>query len=219
MNIPKFNSDQLKRIVNLVFQTVMVTILFLYEVNEAIPLKLIIWQIIHFALIAIYDYYLDDYLHKKRIILSLLLISYLIFLSISLYYGIFDELYIRIHISILILGNLLGKKIDTPFWKWLTLLNIVIISIVEILKNELSAVLGISALYALGAIFLLAMTERLSEINKNFWILHTIILTVWITFKGCFYEEAFIFLIGCVSYEAFKIALNNLPKAAIDKKW
>ncbi|TNE80731.1 MAG: hypothetical protein EP332_06855 [Bacteroidetes bacterium] len=133
MNNTYSKAHQLRRKVNLVIQTSLVALLFTFGIHEVIPLKLIIWQLLHFSFIAIADYYLDDFPGKKRRITLLLLISYLAFLGLSLGFGIFDELYIRIHGIILILGNLLGNKVDKPFWKVLTLLNLVILVAVELM--------------------------------------------------------------------------------------
>jgi len=210
MEITYSKSNQLKRKVNLVFQTLLVTIIFINGINEIIPLKLIIWQTIHFSLIALADHYLDDYPDKKQRIVSLLLLSYLFFLVLSLFFGIFDELYMRIHGMILIFGNLFGNKVDKPFWMILTFLNLMILISVEIIRNEFLLMYKIATIYIIGAICLLAVTERLSESNKNFWILHAIILFLWVIFEGPFYQEAFIFLIGGISYESLKILMNKM---------
>jgi len=205
-------SDQLRRKVNLTIQTLLVIILFLLGISEMIPVKLIFWQVIHFFLIALADYYLDDYPDKKRRTTFLLLLSYLLFLSASLFLGVFDELYMRIHGAIIIFGNLLGNKVDKPFWKVLTFSNLIIILTAELMRNEFLAVYEIALVYTIGAICLLAITERVSEINRNFWILHAIVLFLWVIFKGSFYQEAFIFLIGGISYESFKIFFTRFPK-------
>lgn len=190
----------------------MVLALYYRDVNEIIPLKLILWQMIHFSLIAIIDYFLDDHpFTGRKTLLCLLLIS-LIFLTISLYYGIFDTLYIRIHLGILILGNILGGKVDKPFWKLLTILNLLILITIELSRNELQSIYGIAILYGAGAIFLLAITERVSEKNRSFWMVHTIALFLWISFKGPFFEEAFIFLVGGIAYELAKILISKKPK-------
>ncbi|AWW00423.1 hypothetical protein [Arcticibacterium luteifluviistationis] len=205
-------SEQLRRKLNLIFQTTLIIILYLHVTHEIIPVKLILWQIAHFFYIALADYYLDDYSKKKRATTVILLIGYLLFMAFSLYYGIFDELYMRIHGMIVIFGNLLGKKVDNLFWKILTLVNLIIIAALEVLKNEFLAVFEIAILYIIGAMCLLGIAERLSEINRNFWMLHTVILFFWIIFKGPFYEEAYLFLIGGASYELFKILLNHYRK-------
>jgi len=212
MNIKFSITDQLRRKVNLIFQTLLVTFLFYKGINEIIPLWLILWQIIHFFLIALADYYLDDYPYKKRSTTSLLFVIYVIFLIFSLYFGVFDELYMRIHGAVIILGNLLGNKVDKPFWKILTFLNLIILVTIELIRDEVRMVLGNAIIYIIVAICLLAITERLSEKNRNFWILHTAVLFFWVIFKGPFYQEAFIFLIGGISYELFKIIMNKIPE-------
>ena len=164
---------------------------------------------IHFSLIAIIDYFLDDHpFTGRKTLLHLLLIS-IVFLTISLYYGVFDALFIRIHLAILILGNILGGKVDKPFWKLLTILNLLILITIELSRNELQSIFGIALLYATGAIFLLAITERISENNRSFWMVHTIALFLWISFKGPFFEEAFIFLVGGIAYELAKILISK----------
>ena len=117
-----FNSDLSKRTINFLFQTFLVLVLYYSEISELIPGKLILWQILHFSLIAIIDFYLDDYsIINERIHWALLSIV-MVFLTLSLFYGVFDVLYIRIHLAILILGNILGGKVDKPFWKLLLIL-------------------------------------------------------------------------------------------------
>lgn len=209
MNRLFFTSDLSKRKINFFFQTLLVLALYYREINEMIPLKLIFWQMIHFSLIAIIDYFLDDHpFTGRKTLLHLLLIS-IVFLTISLYYGIFDALFIRIHLAILILGNILGGKVDKPFWKLLTILNLLILITIELSRNELQSIFGIALLYATGAIFLLAITERISENNRSFWMVHTIALFLWISYKGPFFEEAFIFLVGGIAYELAKILISK----------
>ncbi|WP_339901468.1 hypothetical protein [uncultured Cyclobacterium sp.] len=212
MNRLFFNSDLSKRKINFFFQTILVLVLYYNEISELIPLKLILWQIVHFSLIAIIDFYLDDYPYKKEKILWALFSISIVFLTISLFYGVFNAPYIRIHLAILILGNIFGGKVDKPFWKLLTMLNLLILFSIEFSRNELYSIFGMALLYASGAIFLLAITERISERNRSFWMVHALALFLYINFKGPFYEEAFIFLVGGIAYELAKILIAQMPK-------
>lgn len=207
-----FNSDLSKRTINFLFQTFLVLVLYYSEISELIPGKLILWQILHFSLIAIIDFYLDDYSIKNERIHWALLSIVMVFLTLSLFYGVFDVLYIRIHLAILILGNILGGKVDKPFWKLLTVLNLLILFSIEFSRNELYSTLGLAIIYAFGAIIFLAITERISERNRSFWMVHALALFFYISFEGPFYEEAFIFLVGGMAYELAKILIAYMPK-------
>jgi hypothetical protein len=207
-----FNSDLSKRTINFLFQTFLVLVLYYSEISELIPGKLILWQILHFSLIAIIDFYLDDYSIKNERIHWALLFIVMVFLTLSLFYGVFDVLYIRIHLAILILGNILGGKVDKPFWKLLTVLNLLILFSIEFSRNELYSTLGVAIIYAFGAIIFLAITERISERNRSFWMVHALALFFYISFEGPFYEEAFIFLVGGMAYELAKILIACMPK-------
>lgn len=207
-----FNSDLSKRTINFLFQTFLVLVLYYSEISELIPGKLILWQILHFSLIAIIDFYLDDYSIKNERIHWALLSIVMVFLTLSLFYGVFDVLYIRIHLAILILGNILGGKVDKPFWKLLTVLNLLILFSIEFSRNELYSTLGLAIIYAFGAIIFLAITERISERNRSFWMVHALALFFYIIFEGPFYEETFIFLVGGMAYELAKILIAYMPK-------
>ena len=210
MHLAQFRSEQSKRKINLVFQILLVLVLYFLTDDQLVPGAIIVWQFIHFVLIAISDYYLDDHPHQNKTTLTLFLCCFSVFLLLSIYYGIFNELYVRIHIAILILGNLFGGKIDKPFWKILTYINIAIIVTIEIVRNELIAIFGMTILYTFGAICLLAIAERLSEKDRNFWMIHALILFVYILLHGPFYQEAFIFLVGGISYECSKLLINRI---------
>lgn len=209
MNINATKTDQFRRKINFIFQTLLVVILFGLGMHEVVPFKVILWQILHFFLIALADYYLDDYPHRKRSFTIILLTLFIIIMSMGLWLGVYAELYMRMHIAILILGNLLGKKVDKPIWLILTIINVLIILVVEVMRDDFRLVFEIALMYMAGTICLLGIAERLSERNKNFWMLHSLILFLWIFFKGPFYQEAFVFLVGGVAYELTKILLNQ----------
>ncbi|MEM1323042.1 MAG: hypothetical protein AAGG75_22445 [Bacteroidota bacterium] len=200
-----------QRAINLLIQAVLIIVLlFGYGIDTAVPFKFIVWQLVHFSLIAISDFYFDDYPHKRASLTAALYLSFPLFIIYSISIGAFDELFIRIHIIIIIIGSLLGNKIDQPFWKILSVAYLLIVVLFEFKNNEIQSVLMMVTLYTLGSIFLVAITERLSEINRNFWIINVAALFIWITFKGPFYEQSFIYLVAGIPYESSKILFNHL---------
>ena len=203
--------ENTQRAINLIIQAALIVLLiFGYGLNAAVPPKFIIWQSVHFFLIALCDFYFDDYPNKKPCLTVALYISFPMFLFYSIGIGAFNELFIRIHIIILIIGSLLGNKLDKPFWKILTSIYFIVIVFFEMIHFEIQTVLTTVILYTIGSILLVAISERLSEINRNFWMLHVVILFFWIIFEGPFYEQSYIYLVAGVAYESSKILFNKL---------
>ncbi|MEO1514227.1 MAG: hypothetical protein AAFV95_04420 [Bacteroidota bacterium] len=210
MNHAIIQSENVQRAINLIIQATLVLILiFGYGIDAAIPLKFIVWQGIHFFLIALCDFYFDDYQHKTPAMTAALYACFPLFILYSIGIGAFDQLYIRIHIIILIIGSLVGNKLDNFFWKILTLLYVLIIVAFEIHHGDIYPNLTTVVLYTIGSILLVAISERLSEINRNLWMFHVAILFFWIIFEGPFYEQSYIYLVAGVSYESSKILFNN----------
>ncbi len=204
------HQEKLQRTTNIIFQLTAILILTLFSSMQIeVPLKIIYWQIVHFFLIALLDFYLDDYPQKTFVKTVLFFSSFFVFILYSFITNVFDELYIRIHGAIIILGNLLGRKIDHFFWKILTLIYLSLIIFFQLKNPESFTNIDRIILYTIGAIGLLAITERLSEINRNVWILHTAVLFFWISYQGIYHRESFIFLIGGLSYEISKIVINQ----------
>lgn len=202
--------EQSQRVVNIVFQVVLILILTFGNISTTnIPSDIIVWQIVHFLLIAIADFYVDDF-RKPHLKYSILLYGvFAVFILVSLSENVFDKLYIRLHGAILILGNLLGRKIDKPFWKHITCVYLLILCIYEYQNNEMTQDFFTICTYSVVAILILGLVEKLSERHKNVWMLHSSLLFIWIAFHGPYYREAFVFLVGGTTYEVTKLLINE----------
>ncbi|MFC5626326.1 hypothetical protein [Algoriphagus winogradskyi] len=211
--------EQSQRVVNIVFQILLILILIFGNISTiAIPRGIIGWQISHFFLIAVADFYVDDFREPKLKYSLLLYAAFAVFILFSLSENVFDKLYIRLHGAILILGNLLGRKIDRPFWKHITVVYLLILCVYEYRNNEMTQDLITISAYSVVAILILGLVEKLSERHKNFWMLHSSLLFVWIIYQGPYYREAFVFLIGGTAYELTKLFINELGFNFVFKK-
>ncbi|MEO0777644.1 MAG: hypothetical protein AAF146_13845, partial [Bacteroidota bacterium] len=173
-----------QRAVNLLVQVILVTLLILeYGIGRVVPAKLMVWQLIHFSLIALADFYFDDYPKPRWELSAALYLSFVAFMGYSMTIGAFDELFIRLHVTIIIIGSVLGNKIDQTFWKVLSLVYLLVMVGFEVHHQTYSAIGGSLLLYTLISIILVGLAERISEIHRNLWLVHVLVLSLWVVFE------------------------------------
>ncbi|WP_431164704.1 hypothetical protein [Tenacibaculum halocynthiae] len=209
MEVITKRKQRVDRLLNLSIELILIIIiLFLNKNTINLSLGIIIWQMVHFSLISISDFYIDD-CKTNNLGMNILYFIFFVFLLFTIVYDVFDSIYIRIQGVIVIFGNFFGNKIDKTLWKRLTIIYMMVIIFYEFKMNQFLPDFNRVIIYILMSIFLLSITERFSEYNRNIWSLHSLILFLWIFFDGFYKEEAFLFLIGGVFYSLNKILMNE----------
>lgn len=209
MEVITKRKQRVDRLLNLSIELILIIIiLFLNKSTINLSLGIIIWQMVHFSLISISDFYIDD-CKTNNLGMNILYFIFFVFLLFTIVYDVFDSIYIRIQGVIVIFGNFFGNKIDKTLWKRLTIIYMMVIIFYEFKMNQFLPDFNRVIIYILMSIFLLSITERFSEYNRNIWSLHSLILFLWIFFDGFYKEEAFLFLIGGVFYSLNKILMNE----------
>lgn len=185
------------------------------ELFATLPIIIIVGQIIHYALIAIGDFYVDSYPNSKN--KYYIYFGFLLFIAAAFYFDIFANPYMRLHAFIVLAGNLLGGKVDTRLWKILFVMYLVTIVGYEI-ANPFLFILGPQAImYGVLAILVIGLCERLSEHFSQAWLIHSCIFFIWAIAQGLFYQEGLLFMLGGTIYAATKFATEAsiaLPKLA-----
>lgn len=207
---------QVGRTINLIIQSTVLLGLFMLLNNEiaaSIPLIVLLWQAIHYGFMAWCDYYADDCPEKKC--------KYLVYTSMGLwtvaaiFMGVFASPYMRLHIFIVLIGNLIGGKVDNGLWKLFFAIYISIIAYFEFLSPELFILDSSLILYTAMAISVIALCERLSEIHQNAWLIHTTVFGLWAVLQAPFYQEGILFILGSVMYAGLKLLVKISSSQAI----
>ncbi|MEZ4381322.1 MAG: hypothetical protein R3A79_08225 [Nannocystaceae bacterium] len=201
------------RVLNFLLQSSALALILLVcgdSLLAAVPLWVIAAQALHYGLIALTDIYEDDYpAGKKRSSYAALALFYVWSLSA----GYYDNEFIRLHTFVVLMGSVLGGKIDTPSWKvvfWLYMATIVVYELLnlDLLRGGLPLLLYIAG--AAGVVFL---CERLSEINQKAWMLHTVLFTGWALLHGGYFQEGVLFIVGGLGYETVKVLFRVVAES------
>ncbi|BDS14439.1 hypothetical protein [Aureispira anguillae] len=203
------NSKLLERSLNLLFQLVLLIIIFvLYtdDIVHALPVGILVSHVVHYGLIALADIYEDDYPESNK--------KYYAYIGMLLYFlggitfGLFENEFIRLHILIVLAGNWLGGKVDTTMWKSLFFIYFSTMIGYELLSFSLFDNGFTMLIYASFAIFMISLCERLSEKNQQAWMLHSSLFFGWALVQGAFYQEGVLFMLGGLSYEITKLSMG-----------
>lgn len=193
-----------ERSVNFIIQLVLLAIVFsLHSNNLAItmPISIIFGQIIHYSLIALGDIYEDDYSDYNS--------KYIVYAGLGLFFvtaiatGMFENEFFRLHAFIVIIGNLLGGKVDTMLWKVFFVIYLGTLGWFEF--NSMELMNGTALLYSIAAMGTICLCERLSEKKQQAWVIHSTIFFVWALVQGAYFQEGLLFILGGWSYEATKL--------------
>lgn len=207
------NSKLRQRSLNLILQLLLVAIIFILHNNDLIsslPLAFLLSNAVHYSLIALADIYEDDDPNNKnKYLVQLGLLSYFV---AGLFFGLFENEYIRLHAFIVLLGNWFGGKVDTTMWKLMFCVYLGTIFGYEFGPALLSAEgLNLATynysllIYSAFAVSIICVCERLSEKNQQAWMVHSILFFIWALIQGPFYQEGILFLMGGLAYESTKV--------------
>lgn len=218
----KQNNKLRARLIDVCIQFLFISIIFSLHYQElaaTLPLVIVVGQIIHYALIAVGDFYVDSYPNSKN--KYYIYFGFLLFIAAAFYFNIFENPYMRLHAFIVLIGNLLGGKVDTRLWKVLFVMYLATIIGYEV-SSPFLFILGPQAImYGIAAILIIGLCERLSEHFSQAWLIHSCIFFIWAVVQGLFYQEGLLFMMGGTVYAATKfatdirIALPNKPKLSI----
>lgn len=201
------------RVLNLLLQSFSLSLIFMTcgdSLLAAVPLWIVFSQALHYALIALTDIYEDDYPEGKKK-LSYLMLS--LFFVWTLASGFYENEFIRLHTFVVLMGSMLGGKIDTKGWRVVFWLYMATIGVYELMNLDLLADGVRVLLYAAGAVTVVFLCERLSEINQKAWMLHSVLFTGWALIQGTYYQEGVLFIIGGLGYEIVKVIFRIVAES------
>lgn len=208
----KLLSGRQSRLVNVGVQSLLVFCVLLRNGGslENLHWGILLWQFVHFQLIGLADFFIDDFEQKKGE--WLLYILFGLFILVTIQFEVFNNVHVRVHGLVVLIGNLLGKKIDKPFWKYLAIVYLLLVGFYEYQNGDMLEAIEVTVTYLVIAVILLAVTERLSEKTRLIWIIHSLLMFVWVWVKGAYHQEAFLFLSGGISYELNKFGMRLVVK-------
>ncbi|MCH2046240.1 MAG: hypothetical protein MK212_19150 [Saprospiraceae bacterium] len=197
------------RSINLIIQSSVLLGLFILlntEIAASISPMVLLWQAVHYGLMAWCDYYTDDCPHKKS--------KYLVYSSmglwtiLALFAGVFESPYMRLHILIVLVGNWIGGKVDNRLWQLFFALYISIVAYFEFISPQLFSLDPNLLFYTAMAVVMIALCERLSELHQNAWLLYTLVFGLWAICQAPFYQESILFMLGSVTYAGLKLLMK-----------
>lgn len=198
-----------ERTLNLLLQFFLLSFIFIAcsdTLFSAVPMWMLVAQGVHYGLIALTDIYEDDFPESKKKNWSY--ITLVIFFVWAIASGFYENEFIRLHTFIVLMGNLMGGKIDTKSWRIVFAVYMGTILGYELMSFALLTD-GLPVLmYLVATTAVICMCERLSEINQKAWMLHSFMFFAWALFQGAYFQEGVIFIVGGLGYEVVKVTFG-----------
>lgn len=198
-----------ERTLNFLLQFFLLTFIFIAcgdTLFAAVPMWMLVAQGVHYGLIALTDIYEDDFPESKK--KNWTYLSLVIFFVWAIAAGFYENEFIRLHTFIVLMGNLMGGKIDTKSWKIVFAVYMGTIVGYELMSFELLSGGSTLLLYLLATTAVICTCERLSEINQKAWMLHSFMFFAWALFQGAYFQEGVIFIVGGLGYEFIKVTFG-----------
>lgn len=198
-----------ERTLNFLLQFFLLTFIFIACADSlfaAVPMWMLVAQGVHYGLIALTDIYEDDFPESKK--KNWTYLSLVIFFVWAIAAGFYENEFIRLHTFIVLMGNLMGGKIDTKSWKIVFAVYMGTIVGYELMSFELLSGGSTLLLYLMATTAVICTCERLSELNQKAWMLHSFMFFAWALFQGAYFQEGVIFIVGGLGYEFIKVTFG-----------
>ena len=198
-----------ERTLNFLLQFFLLTFIFITCADSlfaAVPMWMLVAQGVHYGLIALTDIYEDDFPESKK--KNWTYLSLVIFFVWAIAAGFYENEFIRLHTFIVLMGNLMGGKIDTKSWKIVFAVYMGTIVGYELMSFELLSGGSTLLLYLMATTAVICTCERLSELNQKAWMLHSFMFFAWALFQGAYFQEGVIFIVGGLGYEFIKVTFG-----------